>query len=82
MDNPWFYFIYDGRLLTVINDYQSGNNPIYVGQAQPGSSLSNASWRICLLTYNANGGVTNVQWSPLAANFGDIWSNRASLTYN
>ena len=82
MDNAWIYLIYNGLLLTVINDYQGGNSPIYVGQAKPGLATSSAVWRICKLTYNVNGGVTNVQWSPLATNFGDIWDNRVSLVYS
>jgi len=82
MGDFWTYLIYNGLLLTVIQDYQGGNNPIYIGQALPGSSLTNASWRILKNTYNGSGQLTNVQWSPLAATFGDIWNNRTSLVYN
>ena len=79
---PWFYIIWNGPPLTQLLDYVGGTSPIYIGETIPGGATSNAVWRIKKLTYDVNGNVTAIQWSPLSGNFGDIWANRASLSYS
>ena len=66
---------------TKVFDYVGGDNPIYIGWAQPGSSKSDAVWRIQKLTYSGNN-VTDIQWANGVINFNSIWDNRASLTYS
>lgn len=79
--STWFYFV-NPIPLTRILDYNGGTQPIYIGEAQPGSSINGPSWRIQLLTYDGNGNVINQQWAPLFASFGDVWASRAGLTYS
>lgn len=68
--------------LTQKIDYSGGTNAIYIGEALPGSATSAAAWRIKKLTYDGNNNVTDVQWSPNFNIFGDIFDNRASLSYS
>jgi len=70
------------RCLTRLTDYQGGTNPVYIGEATPGSALSSASWRIEFINYDVNGNQISVQWSTNYSNFGDIWNNRTSLSYS
>lgn len=68
--------------LTEEIDYVGGTNPIYIGQAFPGSATSLPVWRIEKITYDGNNNPTVILWSPKYGNFGDIWDNRASLSYS
>lgn len=60
----------------------SGNNVIYIGESQPGSSTSAAVWRIKMLTYNASNMVTDIKWAGGTSAFTKIWDSRTSYTYN
>lgn len=77
----WYWFIYAPQL-TQLLDYVGGTQPIYIGEAIIGSPASSASWRIKKLTYDGNGNVTALQWSPNALGFGDVWNNRAGYSYS
>lgn len=68
--------------LTTQIDYQGGTAAIYVGYALPGTSTSNSGWAIQFITYDGNGNTLSTTWSPLYAVFGDIWANRAALSYS
>ena len=82
----WWWFVQPLPLTSYI-DYGGGTSAVYVGETQAASGVSLATlqgrpvWRIRLLTYDGNGNVTNVQFSPNYSTFGDIASNRASITY-
>ncbi len=71
---------YNHPLQTKI-DYNGTSAAVYVGYALPGSATSSQSWMIQYITYDVNGNTTATQWSPNYAYFGDIWDNRASLSY-
>lgn len=83
----WWFFV-QPLPLSIFNDYQGGTQPIYVCETPAGQGVvlstlqSRPVWRIRLLTYDANGNVTNMQFSPNYSNFGDIAANRTSLTYS
>ncbi len=64
-------------------DYSGGTAAIYIGETLIGLGALTTSpcWRIKKLTYDVNGNVLTVLWSPLANQFGDIWANRSTLTY-
>ena len=62
-------------------DYQGGNNVIYAGYAQPGSSESDPVWQIRRMTYDANDNLTNVDFADGTASFDKIWNNRTGYTY-
>lgn len=51
----------------------------YVGEASFGSSEADAVWRIKKLTYS--GSNISITWADGNDNFDNVWSNRASLSY-
>ncbi len=51
----------------------------YVGQAAPGSSTSDAVWRIKRILIS--GTETIVEWADGNSDFDNVWNARASLTY-
>jgi hypothetical protein len=62
-------------------DYVGGSVAIYIGESVKGASIFDTVWRIKKFTYDANNNVLSEQFSPAFSTFGDIWNNRASLTY-
>lgn len=66
--------------LTIAMEY-SGENPIYIGKAQPGTAKSAALWQIQKLTYDGNN-VTDVQWADGDTDYDNVWNNRDSLSYS
>lgn len=66
--------------LTVKMEY-SGSNPIYIGEAKPGTATSSAGWRIRKLTYSGEN-VTDIEWADGDIEFNNIWDNRDSLSYS
>ena len=61
-------------------DYRGGSNPIYVGEAVPGSSPASAKWRIFKITYSG----TNpeiISWADGSRDFIKAWTARATYTY-
>lgn len=57
----------------------AGSGVTYVGEADPGTATSTAGWRIKRLT--ETGPDVAVAWADGDANFNNVWTNRASLTY-
>jgi len=53
----------------------------YLGEANPGTATSAASWRIKQLVFNVAGDLT-VTYADGNSNFDNIWDNRASLSYS
>ena len=62
-------------------DYQGGSNPIYEGEAIPGTSPATARWRIKKLTYSGGNPVIPVAWANGTDAFDKIWTSRATYTY-
>jgi hypothetical protein len=76
----------ENPLLVDFNQYtqaieNSGSNPIYIGEATPGTAKSAAGWRIKKLTYSSDV-ITDVQWANGSAAFDFVWNDRASYTYS
>jgi hypothetical protein len=71
-----------GDLLTKKIIYDASNNPIYVGEAEPGTATSAAGWRIKKITYDANNNPTNVEWADGNTNFDNIMDNYIGYTYS
>lgn len=65
--------------------YDASNNVEYEGWADPGASVADAVWIICKNTYNASNLLTETKWAQTSgktiADFDQIWSNYATLTY-
>jgi hypothetical protein len=57
------------------------NNPIYVGEALPGTAKSATGWRIKKITWDVNGNPTDIQWANSSMQFSFIMNNYLSYTY-
>ena len=75
----------DGSINTSFNiikliDYD-GDNPIYVGEAEPGSSIYEAKWKILKIDYVGNNPIS-VLFADGNTNFDNVWDDRTSLSYS
>jgi hypothetical protein len=62
--------------------YDNSTAPVsYKGEANAGTAVSSASWRISKITSAVDGSVT-IEWADGNTNFDNIWNNRASLSYS
>lgn len=52
----------------------------YVGESAMGVSESAAFWRIKRLT--TTGSILDIKWADGNAEFDNVWTNRASLSYS
>ena len=59
----------------------SGDNPIYIGLANPGTDTDDPGWQIRKLTFDGGGNVTRIQYANGSASYSAIWDNRATITY-
>ena len=62
--------------------YDASNNPVYIGEAVPGSATSDAVWRIKKLSADASNNITSILWADGTAKFIKIWDNRSDYTYS
>ena len=65
----------------ILIDYVGGPNPIYVGEAPPGTSAAALSWRIKRITWAA-GNPTAVEWANGSAAMVHIWNERDLYSYS
>ena len=68
--------------LTQAFQNNANGQPIYIGEAAPGSLRNNSAWRIKKIDYN---GVVpeNVTWAGGNTSFVKIWNNRTNMyTYS
>lgn len=61
-------------------DYDGGDNPVYMGFAQPGSKDSDAVWQIYKMKWT-NNQMTHLRWANGDDEFTRVWDNRATYTY-
>lgn len=61
-----------------VDDTSTPNNT-YIGQAEPGTAVSAAAWRIKRVTESAGG--TSINWANGDATFTHIWDDRLTYTY-
>ena len=52
----------------------------YIGEADPGSALASAVWRIKRI--QVVGDVSTILWADGNSNFDNVWNNRAALSYS
>lgn len=62
-------------------EWDSNNNPIYVGKAIIGSLTSSSLWQIKKLAYDSNFNVTDIQYASSTDFFDKIWNLRATYLY-
>jgi len=68
------------QYITVV-EYDLANNPIYVGEALPGTATSDNKWRIKRITFDPANNPTAVEWAENAALFDKVWDDRAAYSY-
>ena len=61
-------------------DNVGGNNPIYYGEARPGTSIATDRWRIRKLTWTGDE-FDGASWADQTAAFDKVWTARATYTY-
>ncbi len=62
--------------------YDANNNPEYMGQATPGTSVSEVGWQIKKFTYDVNQNVTDIQFAEGSNLYNRVWDSRASYSYS
>lgn len=68
-------------LLTIKIQNNASGQVEYVGEAYPGTSTSEARWRIKKIEYNGEN-PSSVSWADGTSRFTKIWDNRASYSYS
>ena len=63
-------------------EYDSNDNPIYIGEALPGTGKAESKWRIKKLTYDVNDNVTDIETASGTYLFNSKWDNRTEYNYN
>jgi len=66
---------------TVAVEYDLANNPIYVGEAQPGTIEDASGWRIKKITYDASNNPTDIKWAGGTRDFNKVWDDRDTYIY-
>lgn len=66
---------------TTLIDYVGTANPIYVGEAAPGTLVSVPQWRIKRITWVA-GNPTAVEWAGGQASMTYEWDDRDTYAYS
>ena len=67
---------------TILIDYDSGTNPIYVGKADIGTLASETGWAIRKITWDGNDNPTAVKWASGTETHDKIWDSRAGYVYS
>lgn len=70
------------RNLALQIEYDGNSNPIYLGQATPGTATSVALWQIRKLTFDGNSNVTAIKYANGSSNFDAVWDDHGSLSYS
>ena len=60
----------------------SGNYPVYIGHAAPGTLVTAAAWQIQKITYDGNSNITNVQFAAGVNDYTKVWDDRAGYVYS
>ena len=67
--------------LTTLTDFVGGDQPIYIGEAQPGTATSVTRWRIQKRDYTGRR-LTSITWASGSGNFDKEWDERTSYDYS
>lgn len=59
-------------------DETSTPNAVYIGQADPGTSVATAGWRIKQILES---GGTHINWANGNSGFNKVWNDRLTYTY-
>jgi len=68
-----------GKKIVLQND--ENGNPVYIGEAEPGTAKSSTGWRIKKLVWSGEN-LTDILWTGGSQKFEFIWDNRLSYNYS
>lgn len=75
---------FEGKGESIQLDYTGGpgDQPVYVGYAEPGSLTAEPVWKVMKLTYSGSNLVKR-EWALTngIADFKNVWDDRATLVY-
>jgi hypothetical protein len=60
----------------------ASGQPVYLGEAIPGTAKDVTGWRIKKIVYDENNFVTDIQWADGTAEFDKTWDSRDTYTYS
>ena len=60
----------------------TGNNPLYIGYASPGTAVSEEGWMIKKFTYDGSGNVLTALFASGTGEFDKEWDERTSYSYS
>ncbi len=63
-------------------DNNANSQPIYIGDAEPGTATSAAEWRIRKLTYDGKGAIVSELLAGGKKSFATTWTGRAAAAYS
>ena len=66
--------------LNMETDFLTGRQPIFIGEADPGTVTSAAKWRIQKRTYSGNK-LIRIKWADGNGNYDKVWDDRAGFDY-
>jgi hypothetical protein len=70
------------RELTLLIERDGQGNPIYLGEAIPGTAITDELWQIRKLTFDGQNNVTAIEFAEGSPGFNYIWSDRGDYTYS
>lgn len=69
-----------GATLQVRIDFAGGDNPTYVGCAEPGANYTDTKWRIIKIEWDGSNPI-EVQFADQVSTFTKVWNDRTSYDY-
>ena len=66
------------EVLELVAQNDANGNPLYTGQAVPGSDPADPVWRIKQFTYDANDAVLTIKFANNSVNMAFVWDSRST----
>lgn len=71
----------DIELITAI-EYDTDDDPLYIGESAPSTLKSSPLWRIKKITYDGSKNPTDIQFADGVQSFTKTWNDRTSYDYS
>lgn len=69
-------------LLTQAIENNAQGQPVYIGEAAPGTNTGSAAWRVRKITYTSDNFVSGITWASGNIHFDKIWTGRGSSPFS
>ena len=74
-------FLESAEYVSVKIEYDSNNNPVYIGKAEAGTKDTQAKWQIKRLIWDSSGNCIAIEYAEGDVSFSYIWRQRTNYTY-